>query len=182
MRYLALPFVVVMLTSPIAAFDICKALHCYEEPEPPAVWVTLKAVDLKDRNYQPTIRVDLTESDQICDPSKVEVFMQSLAIDKDGRGEGSIMLDPETWAKSSWEFSCSTPKDSSKEHKLSFTIHAINGEEIEKMTFVTRFRQMWPIIFTSVESDSMAETPEFSRGTLYYVPEGGYRFEDYEEL
>ena len=108
--------------------------------------------------------------------------MQPLAIDKDGRGEGSIMLDPETWAKSSWEFSCSTSKDSSKEHKLSFTIHAINGEEIEKMAFVTRFRQMWPIVFTSVESDSMAERPEFSRGTLHYVPEGGYRYEDYEEL
>ncbi|EEU43452.1 uncharacterized protein NECHADRAFT_101110 [Fusarium vanettenii 77-13-4] len=182
MRYLALPFIAAMLTSPIAAFDICRALHCYEDSEAPAVWVTLKAVDLKDRNYQPRIRVDLTESDQVCDPSKVEIFMQPLAIDKDGRGEGSIMLDPETWAKSSWEFSCSTPKDSSKEHKLSFTIHAINGEEIEKMTLVTRFRQMWPIVFTSVESDSMAERPEFSRGTLHYVPEGGYRYEDYEEL
>ncbi|RSL81079.1 hypothetical protein CEP51_006099 [Fusarium floridanum] len=182
MRYLTLPFVAAMFTSPIAAFDICKALHCYEESEPPMVWVTLKAVDLKDRNYQPVIRIDLTESDRVCDPSNVEIFMQSLAIDKDGRGEGSIMLDPETWAKFSWEFSCSTPKDSSKEHKLNLTIHAINDEEIEKMTVVTRFRQMWPIIFTSVESDSMAEMPEFSRGTLHYVPEGGYRFDEYEEL
>ncbi|KAM0421238.1 hypothetical protein ACHAPT_010960 [Fusarium lateritium] len=172
MRYLTLPFVAALLASPIAAFDICSVLKCYGSTDSPSVSVTLN-VPIKSPFSQPTVRVDLYQSLKVCDPSSVQVFTQPLAIDENGRGNGSIMLTPEVWVKASWEFTCITPKDASKEHKLRFTIHAINDEEVPDTEFVTRFRQTWPVIFTSVESESLAAQPEFSRGTLHYLPEEG---------
>ncbi|KAH7110453.1 hypothetical protein EDB81DRAFT_831747 [Dactylonectria macrodidyma] len=171
MRSFVISLCATVLASSVSAFDICRALRCIEPSDSPAVLVTLQ-VPAENRLYEPTIRVDLDESDEVCDPSRVQMFGQSLPIDEDGRGSGTLFAMPNLSITANWEFSCATPKNASTEHRLHFAISSIDGEEVPETGFVTRFRQIWPIVFTSVESSALAKDPEYSRGTLHYGPEG----------
>ncbi|KAM5357652.1 hypothetical protein ACJZ2D_016054 [Fusarium nematophilum] len=170
MRTLVTSLCAAMLASSVSAFDICRVLGCIPPSDSPAVLITL-GISAKDHFYKPTIRIDLQESDLVCDPSRVEMFGQPLPIDEDGRGSGTLFALPDISLTANWEFSCATPKDASTEHKLRFTIEAINGENVPETAVETRFRQTLPIIFTSVESSALAQDPEYSQGTLHYGPE-----------
>ncbi|KAH7124401.1 hypothetical protein EDB81DRAFT_812871 [Dactylonectria macrodidyma] len=171
MRSLDISLCATVLASSVSAFDMCTVLGCIEPSDSPAVLVTLQ-VPTENRLYQPAIRIDLDESNNVCDPSRVQMFGQSLPIDENGRGSGTLFAMPDLSITANWEFSCATPKDASTEHRLHFAVNSIDGEEVPETGFVTRFRQTWPIVFTSVESSALAKDPEYSRGTLHYGPEG----------
>ncbi|KAM5380894.1 hypothetical protein ACJZ2D_003418 [Fusarium nematophilum] len=111
----------------------------------------------------------------VCDPSGVQMLGQPLLIDDNGRGSGRLRVLGNCWITAKWEFSCALPKDSSTEHKLVFVISSINREGVPKesvpdVKIETRFRQTYPVVFTSVESKALKSNPEYSRGTLHYGP------------
>ncbi|KAF4969725.1 hypothetical protein FZEAL_10180 [Fusarium zealandicum] len=174
MRPFAISIGAAMLTSSASALDLCRVLHCIEASDAPAVSITLD-VKAEKRVFMPTVRIDLGLSDQVCDPSLVTSIGLPLPIDKDGRGSGELRAFPDHTIKATWEFSCATPKNASTEHKLRFTIDSIDSIKVSEVSFETRFRQTWPVVFTSVESSSLARNPEFSRGTIHYGPEPARR-------
>ncbi|KAF4968608.1 hypothetical protein FSARC_4032 [Fusarium sarcochroum] len=168
MRFLSISLCATALASSVTAFDVCWALG------DPAVSIPLE-IKGSDEVYYPVVRIDLEQSDKVCDPSGVRIFGQSLDV-KDGRGKGLLHVSENYLITANWEFSCATPKDSSTEHKLVLTIESIykdvSEEEVSDVNIVARFRQTHPVVFTSVESEALAAMPIYSRGTLHYGPRG----------
>ncbi|KAF4469964.1 hypothetical protein FALBO_3140 [Fusarium albosuccineum] len=173
MHALPLALGAAMLASSASAFDLCRALHCIEPSDAPAVTINIEAMPEEPGRmvHNPILRIDLQESDQVCDPSRVRMLDQRLPIDENGRGSGTVYGLHGDRISAKWEFSCITPKDASTEHKFRFTIDSVEDAKIEEVSFETRFRQTWPIVFTSLKSSSFTEEPEYSRGTLYYRPD-----------
>ncbi|KAM0551250.1 hypothetical protein ACHAPJ_008595 [Fusarium lateritium] len=172
MRFLSISICAAALARSVAAFDICLALGCLTPPDSPAVEIPL---GIKGTDEVYIVRIDLKQSDKVCDPSNVTIYGQSLGI-KDGHGRGMLHLAHGYWITANWEFSCATPRDSSTEHKLALSIESINRngpeEKISDAKIVARFRQTHPVVFTSVESEALAANPRYSRGTLHYGPSG----------
>ncbi|KAH6869277.1 hypothetical protein B0T10DRAFT_501702 [Thelonectria olida] len=174
MRSLSISLCAAALASSVSAFDICWALGCHPPSDSPAVSIPLE-IEGKDGVYYPTVRIELDESDMVCDPSGVQILGQPLPIDDNGRGSGHLRVLGNYGITAKWEFSCASPKDSSTEHKLVLVIDSINRvgdpkESVPDVKIETRFRQTYPVVFTSVESKALTNNPEYSRGTLHYGP------------
>ena len=107
----------------------------------------------------------------MCDPSKVKIVGQPLYTDQDGRGNGRMGILDGHRIYARWQFSCESPKDSSTEHKLVFIIHNIQAENVTDVMVEARFRQTYPVVFTSIKSKALRGSPTYSRGTLHYGPD-----------
>ncbi|KAI5459486.1 hypothetical protein BGZ63DRAFT_513384 [Mariannaea sp. PMI_226] len=174
MRPLNISLCAAALASSASAFNICAALGCIPPSDSPAVSFPLEIKTKGGEIYHPILRIDLEESNLVCDPSGVRVVGQPLPIDDKGRGMGHLRLIDNYWVNAKWEFSCASPKDSSTEHKLVLVFNSIGKEGFSEETIPearieTRFRQTEPVVFTSAKSNALAYGPNYSHGTLHYA-------------
>lgn len=125
-----------------------------------------------------TLRLDVEESDSICDADRVAINDQSISPHVSGRGEGPLQLDNEVAISAEWAFTCLTSDDDQASNPslvLEMTVTGQDGQPlVNEVYFVAHFQQSTSVELVSVSS------PHFGKDGGVYVetnedPEPAYR-------
>ncbi|CAG9939090.1 unnamed protein product [Clonostachys rosea f. rosea IK726] len=83
---------------------------------------------------------DAAESVQLCDPDRVTISGQALAVEADGLGRGLLKLEDESIVSANWTLNCVEEDGISVEQTLKLEFESVNGEPVKETTgFVASF-------------------------------------------
>jgi hypothetical protein len=118
-------------------------------------------------HHSQTLRLDVEESDSICDTDRVAINDQSISPQASGCGEGALQLDNEVVISAEWAFTCLTGDDDQASNPslvLDMTVTGQDGRPlVNEVYLVAHFQQSTSVELVSVSS------PHFGKDGVVYV-------------